>query len=216
MPAQLSLFSVGVRPPAYADLEGLLAGPGRMARREGASRLSLVLPRPDPWRVTALLAGLAELGLAGETISDDLGLCLRTPFAQELTPLAERWTSGALTTAPPGLALDGPRLRWWCLAAGHAAAVGYVLLLGNDEVSWSRVGGALAAAGIPGTLVRARSGGGTQSAHGREASRLESPAYRIVGARRLRRLAELIGPAPDGAAVAEWPGAQRQASSPAQ
>jgi hypothetical protein len=196
MPPQLSLFSVGVRPPAYADLEGLLAGPGKIARRGLTARLSVVLPDPAQWRIDALLTGLAELGLGGDVERSGVGVSVRTPFAAELAPIAARWTVGALTVAPAGLVLEGPGLRWWCLAAGGADTVGYVLTLGSDEASWSRVGSALAAAGTPGTLVRPRQPD-LQPGRAR-------PAYRIVG-RRLRRLVELVGPAPVGASAVGWP-----------
>lgn len=196
MPAQLSLFSVGVRPPAYADLEGLLAGPGHVVRREHTARLSVLLPDPAGWRVEALLAGMAELALDGETVRDELGLSVRTPFDAELLPLATRWSRGAITTAPAGFALDGPRLRWWSLAAGHLDAVGYVLCLGDDEASWPRIGAALASAGVPGTFVRPRQGA---------SGRLEHESYRIVGGRRRTRLAELVGPAPAAAPIGSWP-----------
>lgn len=199
MPAQLSLFSVGVRPPAYADLEGLLAGPAHVVRRAGTARVSVLLPSPEPWRVAVLLESFAELDLGAEVATAEFGLSVRTRFAKELEPLAARWTSGAVTTAPPGLALDGARLRWWCLAAGHRDAVGYALRLSDVEASWAPVGAALAAAGVPGTLVRPRPDGQAGSRPGSPATQ----AYRIVGARRLTRLAELVGPAPEGAS--DWP-----------
>ena len=197
MSAQLSLFSVGVRPPAYADLDGLLAGPGKIARRGSTARVSVVLSDPAQWRITALLAGLAELGLAGEVQRGEVGLSVRTPFAAELVPIALRWTTGAVTVAPAGLVLDGPALRWLCLTAGNADTVGYLLTLGSDEASWSRVGSALASAGVPGTFVRPR--------HPDALAGRARPAYRIVG-RRLRRLVELVGPAPAGAVAGGWPG----------
>lgn len=195
MSAQLTLFSVGVRPPAHADLDGLLAGPAKIVQRGTTARISVVLPDPAQWRVAALLAGLAELGIAGEVVRVEFGTSVRTPFAAELMPTAQRWRTGALTVAPLGLALEGPALRWWCLAAGCGDASGYVLSLGSDEASWSRIGSALAASGVPGTFVRPRQPAGIRG----------RPAYRIVG-RRLRRLIELVGPAPAGAAVGDWPG----------
>ncbi len=197
MSAQLSIFSAGVRPPSCADLEGLLAGPGRVVRRGAAARISVLLPQPEPWRVAALADGFDQLGLVGEVTEDELGTGIRTAFALELAPIARRWSRGAITTAPAGLVLDGARLRWWCLAAGHVDPLGFVLVVSDDEASWPRLGAALAAAGVPGTFVRPRLPG-----------RLEHQAYRVVGGRRLARLAELVGPAPDGAAPGDWPGAR--------
>jgi hypothetical protein len=205
MSAQLSLFSVGVRPPAYADLDGLLAGPGQIVRRAGSARLSILLTDPAEWRITALLADLLALGLDGEVERSEFGCSVRTQFSAELDETARRWSRGAVTVAPAGLVLDGPALRWWCLAAGSSDTVGYALTLGSDEASWSRVGSALAAAGVPGTFVRPRP---TESPSGRS-----RPAYRIVG-RRLRRLVELVGPAPAGASAGGWPGTSRPLPDP--
>jgi hypothetical protein len=99
---------------------------------------------------------------------------------------------------PAGWVLDGGRLRWWCLSAGSGPEVGapsmYTLALGaSDEPAWGAVGAALAAAGIAGVLVGPRADG---------------PAYRIVGQRRLARLRELVGDAPDGVPDEAWPPAQ--------
>jgi hypothetical protein len=106
-----------------------------------------------------------------------------------------RWTSGAVKLPPLGLQLDGPRLRWWALAAGRGdpsgRGEGYTLGLGSsDEQAWPAVGAALAAAGVPGTFVGPRGDG---------------PAYRIVGRRRLSRLRELMGEPPTGVPTAAWP-----------
>lgn len=209
MSAQLSLFSVGVRPPGYADLDGLLAGPGHLVRRGGAARLSIVLGEPAQWRLAGLLAGLAELGLSGEVRRSELGVSVRTPFGAELSPLALRWTVGAHTRAPADLAFDGAGLRWWCLAAGSRDTLGFVLTLRPDEASWGPIGGALAAAGVPGTLVRPRQldrrSDDVPDQRIASSMRRHRPAFRLVG-RRLRRLAELVGPAPAGAPADGWPG----------
>jgi hypothetical protein len=190
---QLSFFSAGARPPAYADLEGLLAGPGQVVRRGGLARISVLIRPPARWRVVALAAELAALGLGAEVAAAGTrdGTAVRTPFVAELLPLAQRWTAGAAKRPPAGFDLDGPRLRWWCLAAGRTEPAGYRLGLDQAaEQSWSAVGAALAAAGVPGTLVGPRADG---------------PAYRIVGSRRLGRLRELVGDPPPEAPAVEWP-----------
>jgi hypothetical protein len=187
---QLSFFSAEALPPSVHDLEGLLAGPGQIVRRGDSARLSVIVPAG--WRVAALSDALGVLGLevdvapAGESRS-----AVRTMFVPALLSLATRWTSGALKLPPAGLHLDGQRLRWWALAAGRCDASGYALALGpSDEPAWPAVGAALAAAGVPGTFVGPRA---------------EGPAYRIVGRRRLARLRELVGPAPEGAPEQAWP-----------
>lgn len=198
MSGQLSFFSAGARPPSYADLEGLLAGPGQVVRRGAAARISVVLPASAHWRVAALTAELAGLGLTAEVAPAGArnGTAVRTPFVTELVALAQRWTVGAAKRPPAGLVLDGPRLRWWCLAAGSSDTSGFRLGLDpTDDLSWPAVGAALAGAGVPGTLVGPRADG---------------PAYRLVGARRLDRLRELVGDPPPEADPAQWPAVQRR------
>ena len=122
---------------------------------------------------------------------------VRTPFTTRLLPLARRWTTGALVRPPDRFHFDGRRLRWWSLAAGAPDALGYTLGLGaglgGGEETWSRVGAALAQEGIPGTFVGPRGTGQRE------------PAYRIVGARRLARLRELVGDPPPGVPPETWP-----------
>jgi hypothetical protein len=200
--SQLSLFSAAAREPQLSDLEGLLAGPGQVVRRDGggreaAARVSVVVPMG--WRVAGLLAELTALGLDAELedMPDDgtgaRPVAVRTPWLPALRVLADAWTRGAVKIPPEHWSLDGPRLRWWCLASGWAGPTMYTLALGvNDEPAWPAVGAALAAVGIPGLLVGPRADG---------------PAYRIVGQRRLTRLRELVGDPPDGAPSEGWPAA---------
>jgi len=199
--SQMSLFSAGARDPQVADLEGLLAGPGQVVRRRdpvsagaGLGRLSVVVPQG--WRVQALCAEMALLGLTAELEPAEPGsVTVRTPWMAALHDVADRWTRGAVKVPPAGWVLDGPRLRWWCLCAGTAhadsAATMYTLALGaSDEPAWGAVGAALAAAGIAGVLVGPRADG---------------PAYRIVGRRRLARLRELVGEPPPEVPPEGWP-----------
>jgi hypothetical protein len=188
--SQLSLFSAAAREPRVDDLEGLLAGPGQVVRRAGAARVSVVVV--DSWRVDALVAELSVLGLEPELEAAEPGsTTVRTPWLAELSAMADAWTRGAVKVPPPGWALDGARLRWWCCSAGTGQSALYTLALGaNDEPSWQPVGAALAASGVPGMLVGPRADG---------------PAYRIVGQRRLGRLRELVGDPPAGAPGDAWP-----------
>src|SRR3954453_7069620 len=200
--SQLSLFSAAAREPQLSDLEGLLAGPGQGVRRDGSGqqgggRVSVVVPLG--WRVPGLVDELAALGLEAEVedMPDDgtgvRPVAVRTPWLPALRTLADAWTRGAVKIPPEHWSLDGPRLRWWCLAAGCGGPTMYTLALGvNDEPAWPAVGAALAAVGTPGMLVGPRADG---------------PAYRIVGQRRLTRLRELVGDPPDGAPADGWPAA---------
>jgi hypothetical protein len=188
--SQMSLFSAAAREPRVADLDGLLAGPGQVVRRGATARISIVVA--EQWRVEALTAELALISITAEHDDAEPGsTTVRTPWLAELLPVADAWTAGAVKRPPPDWALDGARLRWWCLAAGWGQPGLYSLALGvSDQPAWQAVGSALAACGVPGALVGPRADG---------------PAYRVVGQRRLARLRELVGDPPDGVPDAAWP-----------
>jgi len=193
---QMSLFSAAAHEPRLADLDGLLAGPGQVVRRGATARISVVVA--DEWRVEALTAEMALVGVAAEhepaqdtQPAQPGSTTVRTPWLAELRPVADAWTAGAVKRPPAHWSLDGARLRWWCLAAGSGQPGLYSLALGvSDEPAWQPIGAALAASGVPGVLVGPRADG---------------PAYRVVGQRRLARLRELVGDPPDGAPEAAWP-----------
>lgn len=195
--SQLSLFGAASREPTLADLEGLLAGNGQVARRGDSARLSVVVE--DGWRVGVILDALADsLGMTAEAAPAETGVAVRTPWLPELLPVADAWSRGAVKCPPDGWLLDGSRLRWWCLAAGRRTGGMYTLALGaSDEHAWLSVGSALAAAGVPGALVGPRADG---------------PAYRIVGRRRLVRLLELVGDRPAGVPDEAWPAVHQPGS----
>jgi hypothetical protein len=186
---QLSFFAADAQPPAIADLDGLLAGPGQVVSSGGTARISVVAT--DDWRANELLLAFEARGLGGSQISTVEGRpAVRTDFQVSLVPMARAWARGAAKVPPPEFVLDGPRLRMWVVAAGHPDEHGYLLPLAeSDESSWQPVGAALAAAGFAATLLGPRAGG---------------PAYRITGRRRLLRLRELIGDPPPGAED-QWP-----------
>jgi hypothetical protein len=193
--SQMSLFSAAAREPRVADLDGLLAGPGQVVRRGSTARISVVVA--DEWRAEALTAQMALVSITAEreeaepSTTATSTTTVRTPWLAELRPVADAWTSGAVKRPPAGWALDGSRLRWWCLAAGWGQPGLYSLALGaSDEPAWQPIGAALAATGVPGVLVGPRADG---------------PAYRVVGQRRLARLRELVGDPPDGVPEAAWP-----------
>jgi hypothetical protein len=199
---QLSLFGVEARPPNPLDLEGLLAGAGQVTRMGGTARVSIVVDAP--WRAVVLRAECAMRGLAAsvEPSAVEGHVAFRTAYSSALAPLGARWLRGAVKHPPEGFALDGRRLRLWAVAAGSPdGAQAYTLRLGASDATrqpdfidetplWEVVGAALAAAGLPAVLLGPRADG---------------PAYRIVGRRRLARLAEMIGEAPPQAPPDEWP-----------
>jgi hypothetical protein len=85
------------------------------------------------------------------------------------------------------LFLSGPRLRLWTAAAGRPQDGGYALGLGAGHDA-TVVDAALVRAGLAGTV----------SDDGRY--------YLILGRKRLRRLAELVGVRPEQAPAELWPG----------
>ena len=130
------------------------------------------------------------LGLIGTTLA--LWRWMRTAVDSRLLPLAAAWTRGAVKTVPAQW-LPGPReLRAWTLAAGLPEADRYLLGLDpHAPDTHSPLASALMRVGIAPTLI------GTRGAR---------PALRISGRRRLLRLVENVGDAPDGpAAAAAWP-----------
>jgi hypothetical protein len=189
---QLSFFSAEARQPRISDLAGILCGPGQAVGfgRGTAARLSVVVDAE--WRARSLVAACAERGVAAELGRSDEGRPLvRTAFRADLTGLAAQWLRGAVKAVPPELVPDGSTLRIWALTAGSAEPTGYRLGLDpHAPGTHAPLTAALARCGLPAKPVGPRAGG---------------PALRVTGRRRLARLAELVGPMPDGAIERTWP-----------
>jgi hypothetical protein len=189
--SQLSFFSAESVPPAVADLTGVLAATGQIVIVGGGARLSAVVDRS--WRAEALALMIEEAGLLPEiTHTDEDTPLVRTAVDARLCAIAAEWTRGAVKTVPPRW-LPGPReLRAWTLAAGSAEADRYLLGLDpHAPDTHSPLASALMRVGIAPTLIGTRGG---------------SPALRISGRRRLSRLVENVGEAPDDAdALWQWP-----------
>ncbi|WP_410819950.1 hypothetical protein [Micromonospora sp. 050-3] len=188
---QLVFFGADAAEPTVADLAGLLAGPGEVVRMGGTARLSVQVDAA--WRVHVLVAELASRGLAASwEPTEGARHAVRTSYTRVLKPLAAAWLHGTTKRPPAAFHLTGRRLRLWLVAAGTPEPPDAVLLrLGADgQECWERIGVALAAAGLGGTLLSPRDGG---------------PACRITGRRRLARLAELIGEPPRAAPPEAWP-----------
>jgi hypothetical protein len=189
---QLSFDSAEATPPRVADLAGVLCGPGQAVGFGGgaAARLSVVLA--DRWRAVALSSACAERGVDTVlTTSEDGHPLVRTAFRADLVPLAGHWLCGAVKSVPERFGLDGVTLRLWALVAGRWSESGYLFGLDPDcPRSHLRLVGALVRVGIPSALVEDQDGG---------------PALRVSGVRRLARLVELVGDAPPGVPVHDWP-----------
>jgi hypothetical protein len=193
---QLNLFGVEAAAPGPADLAGLLAGPGRVVRMGGTARVSVIVD--ELWRARTLHAELAARGIGATLVATaDEHIAVRSAYSTMLAPLGAAWLRGAVQLPPPGFGLDGPRLRLWVLAAGSADPLGFTLRLAppgarppTDDPAWVPVGMALSAVGLAANLLGTRAGG---------------PAYRIVGRRRISRLAELVGDRPREVPDEGWP-----------
>lgn len=189
--SQLSFFSAESVPPVVADLTGVLAAAGQVVTVGGGARLSVVVDAI--WRAEALADMIAAVGLNPEIVrTEEDSPLVRTAVDAQLLSLAADWTRGAVKTVPPQW-LPGPReLRAWTLAAGLPEADRYLLGLDpHAPDTHSPLASALMRVGIAPTLI------GTRGSR---------PALRISGRRRLLRLVENVGDAPDGpAAAAAWP-----------
>ena len=188
-PMQFSLFGAAVAEPALDDLAGVVLAGGDWVRADEdcrRARLSVVVDAP--WRVEALLAAFAELELgARPRLRPRTGRACAPTFSAELAPRPRRLDARGRRCAPPaGLALTARGLRLWAIAAGRADAAGYLLGTADPTTPIHRAAGAqLAAARVwPATSITVRA----------------RPGWRVTSAKRLRRLAELLGEPPAGAA----------------
>ena len=189
--SQLSFFSAESVPPAVTDLTGVLAAAGQVVTVGSGARLSVVVDAG--WRADALAEMIHVTGLQAEvTRTEEDSPLVRTAVDPRLLGVAEEWTRGAVKTVPPQW-LPGPReLRAWTLAAGSPEADRYLLGLDpHAPDTHSPLASALMRVGIAPTLI------GTRGSR---------PALRISGRRRLLRLVENVGDAPDGPeAGLAWP-----------
>lgn len=197
--SQFSLFGAAAAEPGIDDLEGVLLAGGHWVRTDGRARLSIVVG--DRWRAEALaeefeVRGLADAGGPETVVPAPSGWSVRTAFGERLAPLAARWSRGASEGPPPGFALTPGGLRLWALAAGRQDEAGYVFATERaDGVHQLAVGALHLAAGSQ--LSRLGLAAVSLGARG-------GPGWRVTSARRLRRLAELLGPAPRGG-ERHWP-----------
>jgi hypothetical protein len=188
---QFSLFGAAAVEPSLADLDGLLLAGGHWARNGAGARLSVVVAAY--WRAEALAGVFAQIGVAADdaVVAAEGGAAVRTAFSPQLNAGAERWMRGAHEAPPVQLMLTPGGLRLWVIAAGRRDDVGFLLRTAEPDDAMHRAGGAqLARLGLAAVSLTQRAGG---------------PGWRITSARRLRRLAELLGDPPPGAGP-DWPG----------
>lgn len=187
---QFSLFGAEAAEPQLADLDGLLLAGGDWVRtdRDSMARLSVLVDAQ--WRADALQAELFDRELASDTTTAPGELiAVRTEITAGLQRHAARWIRGASQRVPEDLALSASGLRLWAIASGRVDDAGYLLAMDDADGPIHRAGGGqLAKLGVAAIDVGVRGG----------------PGWRVTSAKRLRRLAELLGEPPAGA-EANWP-----------
>jgi hypothetical protein len=157
---------------------------------------TLAVVTPDPvveWRAHALCCALRGRGVPAdvERLPDGRPV-VRSAYRADLVGLAAAWRRPDGSPAvPDGLVLDGPRLRLWVLAAGSRRGRAYTLGLDpHARATHEPLLTACQRAGLGATLA----GDG------------DEPVVAIVGQRRQRRLAELVGGPPRILVDGVWPG----------
>jgi hypothetical protein len=186
---QFSLFGAEATSPELTDLDGVLLAGGHWVRSPAGARLSVVVT--DRWRADALAAAFGERNVGGPdpVVPAASGLGVRTAFRPELGEHAARWTRGANQELPSGFRLGAGGLRLWAIAAGRLDDVGYLLATADaDDPIHQAAGAQLSRLGVAAVSLAQRGG----------------PGWRVTSARRLRRLIELLGPAPTGGEQ-DWP-----------
>jgi hypothetical protein len=186
---QFSLFGAAAAEPSLDDLDGVLLAGGHWVRSQESARLSVVVG--DRWRADALAEAFVALGVDGQdvVVRSEGGYGVRTAFDAALTAAANRWRRGALDAPPPDFALTAGGLRLWAISAGSRDDVGYLLATAEpDDPMHLAAGAQLARLGLAAVSIGLRGG----------------PGWRVTSVKRIRRLAELLGPPPYGGASA-WP-----------
>ncbi|MEV8438910.1 hypothetical protein AB0425_16165 [Actinosynnema sp. NPDC051121] len=169
----------------------------------GRSRPTMTEPEPDP-RAAEPAPEVEPQAAESESVESEAvepepvvteSWQVTTAYRTDLAGLAAQWLDGDRKVVPPDFTLDGAALRLWALASGRWVESGSGYLLGLDPDApdtHEALRKALATSGLPSTLLTGKAGG---------------PALRVVGRRRLERLAELVGRVPRGVAERTWPAA---------
>ncbi|GAA1996035.1 hypothetical protein JL107_07335 [Nakamurella flavida] len=185
---QLSHLSADLVAPRAADLSGLLAAGAHLAR--AAAGWVMVVSVDADWRARALHRELQVRDVPVEFGGSGGVLQLRTAPTAAVDRLAEHWAGGRML--PDGFVPGPGALRCWTLAAGRPDRPGF--RLGLDPAAPQLHIGLAAACAELGLAASLLGGSATD------------PALRIVGRRRLDRLADLVGTPPPGCPPGEFPG----------
>jgi hypothetical protein len=184
---QFSLFGAAALQPTLVDLDGVLLAGGLWSRRADRARLSVVVD--SRWRADGLTVEFELRQVADEVeavVAAAEAYSVRTSFSTSLAAEAARWARGSLDGPPADLSLTAGGLRLWAMAAGREDEGGFYLAV--REGLHFVAGAQLSRLGVAAVALNRRG----------------KPGWRVTGTRRLRRLAELLGPAPPGAGPA-WP-----------
>lgn len=187
--SQFSLFGAAAAEPSLDDLDGVLLAGGHWVRQNGTARLSVVVAHP--WRAAALAAEFAARAVDGDDpiVAAEEGWSVRTAFTTALAASAERWSRGANEAPPLGFALTAGGLRLWAVAAGSRDDVGYLFATDRADSTMHLAAGAqLSRLGLAAVSLSQRGDSG----------------WRVTNAKRIRRLAELLGEPPPGSEEL-WP-----------
>ena len=187
---QFSLFGAAAAEPSIDDVDGVLLAGGRWVRGSGTARLSVLVA--DRWRADALALEFAQRLLTGDdaVVASNDGWSVRTGFTGGLGEQAARWVRGAREGPPEGLSLTPGGLRLWTIVTGRPEGPGYLLGTARADAAVHLAAGAqLSRLGLAAVAIGGRGTAG----------------WRITSAKRLRRLTELVGTAPESAGP-DWPG----------
>jgi hypothetical protein len=182
------------RSPAVGHPELPESAPAAPESAPAAPTLAVVTPDPVvEWRAHALCCAFRGRGVPAdvERLPDGRPV-VRSAYRADLVGLAAAWCRPDGSVAvPDDLVLDGPRLRLWVLAAGSRRGRAYTLGLDpHARATHEPLLTACQRAGLGATLA------------GDE----DEPVVAIVGQRRQRRLAELVGGRPRTLVDGVWPG----------
>jgi hypothetical protein len=167
----------------------VLLGGGHWVRSTSGARLSVVVD--ERWRADALAAEFATRGVGcpDAVVDAHMGFAARSRFAAELRPRAAAWARGADESPPAQFTLSPGGLRLWAITAGGPDGTGYVLATAAADSATHRAAGAqLSRLGLPAVSLTQRRAAG----------------WRVTSARRIHRLAEVLGDPPPGGAH-RWP-----------
>lgn len=186
---QLSLLSADLVAPRACDLGGLLAADGRLMRSGSGWELTVTVDAT--WRAQALQRELQVRDVPVTLLAAGGSVEVRGAPADALDEVADQWCGPRGKTVPEEFTPLSGTLRCWVLAAGRPDPPGFRLGLDPRAPQLhDGLAAACAAVGLASSLIAGGAG---------------RPALRIVGRRRIARLADMIGTRPPGSPPDAFP-----------